>query len=160
MSESLKALLAVILIGCILASVLVWMDDHPNWKARIGFLLGAAVALLIILWALYRRDKAPDFLRQVAGGYFERTGFCFAIVPTVQQGTCFLNLFFQNRYSKACRAQVVIHPSQGFFLIRRDLDSLVVEIACEGGAFGVTRIPWPVPQKYQGKSTGDLRCAG
>jgi hypothetical protein len=151
MNESAKATLAFILIVGILGSFITWMTDNATWPARIGFPVLGVAALAALGWGMTRKDKLPDHLRELFGNYLERTGFCFAFVPTVADGHCTLDIYFQNRYESPCRAQVVIQPSREFFLNRRSVGSFTIEIECEGGAFGVTRLPWGVPQRYQGR---------
>jgi hypothetical protein len=151
MNESGKATLAFMLIIGIIGSFLSWMLDNGTLPARIGFPAVGIAALAGLCWAMTRKDKLPDYLRQVVGVYLERTGFCFALVPAVADGRCTLDIYFQNRYERPCRAQVVIQPSREFFLNRRSVGSFTIEIECEGGAFGVTRLPWGVPQQYQGR---------
>jgi hypothetical protein len=151
MGESAKAVLALVMIIGMLGSVLAWMMDGSTWRSLAGFPTMALGALAILLWSLTRKDKFPDLLRKACGGYFERDGFCFAIIPVASEGQCRLDVYFQNRFERDCRAQVVIRPSQQFFLNRRPIESLTVEIECEGGAYGVARVPWAVPARLQGK---------
>lgn len=152
MGESAKAVTAIVLIICLFGGAFAWLDGPPpwGWGWRIGFTLGTIASLAVLLGSMRRRDRAPDFLAAVARAYFERAGFCFAIAPGVAEGVCVLNVYFQNRYERPCRAQIVIQPASGFWLTRSKIQSQTVEIECEGGAFGLTQVPWPVPGKYQG----------
>lgn len=151
MGESGKAVLALLMIVGMIGTVMAWMTDGAPWPALAGFPALAVGSLGVLLWSLMRKDKYPDLLRQRCGGYFERDGFCFAIVPAAEEGQARLDVYFQNRFENPCQAQVVIRPSQQFFLNRRPIEMLTVEILCEGAAFGVASVPWAVPAKYQGK---------
>lgn len=150
MPESLKAVVSLAFGIFLMATIFVWCDPEPMWLARVGFPVGAAVTLLALVWSKKRADLAPDFLLGAAGSYYERDGFCFAIVPTVEKGRLFLNVFFQNRYERGSRAQVVIRPSKGFFMSRGPMAQLTMAVECPGGGYGVTRIPFAVPRKFQG----------
>ena len=46
---------------------------------------------------------------------------------------------------------MVVQPSRGFWLNRPLGGQAVVDVLCEGGALGVTRLPWGIPEEYQGK---------
>ena len=151
MGESAKAVLALVMIIGMICSVFAWMTDGATWRPLVGFPALTLGALGILLWSLTRKDKFPDLLRQSCGAYFERDGFCFAILAAAANGECRLDVYFQNRFDRARRAQVMLRPSQQFFLNRRPIETLTVEIDCPGGAYGVARVPWAVPAKLQGK---------
>jgi hypothetical protein len=152
MGESAKSVLALILIVGAIATGVLWTDGQFGWLGDIATPVATLLSLVALIWAFLRRDKAPDLLRQITGGYFERTGLCFAIVPTVRDDQCELDVFFQNRYERPCKGVIVLQPSEGFFLTRRKIQSVTVEIECPGAGFGVVHVPWGVPKKYQGKS--------
>jgi hypothetical protein len=152
MSESIQAILALLMIVGMIGSVLVFMNDRVNWPVFAGMLTLALGSLGLLLWSLVRRDKVPDFLKKVPGPAFERDGFCFKMLANAVEGRCYLDLHFQSRYERASRAMIVLQPSKGFFLVRPDLASMTVEIECPPGGYGVTRVPWPVPGKFQGKA--------
>jgi hypothetical protein len=124
------------------------------WTLRIGAGL-ATVALVWLLWRFGRRrpEVLPDLLARVVPNYFERDGFCFAFVPAVtQDGQCWMQVFFQNRFEHPCRGRAVLKPpSRNFSLGRWPLQTVDVTVECEGAAFGVARVPWPIPAKLQGK---------
>jgi hypothetical protein len=151
MGESGKAVLALVMIVGVLGGIFAWMLDTVNWPARLGFPAAGVASLGLLLWAMTRKNKAPDLLGAKCRTYFERVGFCFAVVPAVTDRSARLDIYFQNRYARPCRAQVVLQPSQQFFLNRRKVGSFTVEIECEGGAFGAASLPWGVPESYQGK---------
>jgi hypothetical protein len=97
------------------------------------------------------KRQGTYYLRQIAGSYFETGGFCFAILHAIRERTCRLDIYYQNRYERPCRARVIMQPPQQFLLNRRPVGSITLAIECEGGAFGVARIPWAVPGALQGK---------
>src|SRR5439155_18097341 len=136
-----KAVLVVLLIGLSVAAALSWGDAERPIALDISLTLAALGTLGVLLYAMLRRDKAPDFLKRLSRSYFERDGFTFALLPSIHDGTCQMAVYFQNRYSKPCEAQVVIKPSREFFMTRRPIQQLAIGIACEGGAFGVAFVP-------------------
>ena len=152
MSESVQAVLALLMIIGMIGSVLVFMNDRVNWPAFGGMLTLMLGSLGLLLWSLFRRDKAPDHLKQIPGKLLERDGFCFKVLAKPVKGRCYLDLYFQSRYERPCRAIVVLQPSKGFFLMRPGLASMTVDIDCPAGGFGVTSVPWPVAKKFQGKA--------
>src|SRR5690606_27295127 len=86
------------------------------WTLRIGFTAGTAAVLAVLIRAMVRKDKAPDLLREVYRRPFERGGLCFAIVPSVHEGTCRISVFFQNRYDRPVRGVIALRPARGFWL--------------------------------------------
>ena len=152
MSESVQAVLALLMIVGMLGSVLVFMNDRVNWPAFSVMVSLTVGSLGLLLWSLFRRDKAPDGLKPIPGRAFERDGFCFKLVAGSVKGRCHLDLHFQSRYEWPSQAMVVLQPSKGFFLVRPGLASMTVEIDCPAGGYGVTRVPWPVAKKFQGKT--------
>ncbi len=151
MGESAKAVVALVMIVGMFGSALSWMMDDSTLGARLGFPAAALGSLGVLIWSLTRKDRAPDLLRGVTRPYFERDGFCFAIVPATTDRSARLDIYYQNRYERPCRAQVVLNPSQQFFLNRRPVGSFRVEVECEGGAFGVISMPWGIPAPFQGQ---------
>jgi hypothetical protein len=151
MSESVQAVLALLMIVSIIGSVFVFTSDRVNWTAGAGFLSLLVGSVGLLMWSLFRRDKAPDFLKKVPGKLLERDSLCFKVVSNPVKGRCYLDLHFQGRYDRPCRAVVVLQPSKGFFLTRPGLASMTVSIDCPAGGYGVTSVPWPVAKKYQGK---------
>src|SRR4051794_21970080 len=109
MSESGKSLLAVGFIGFTIASLICWFaaapGATPGWALLVGLPLAAPACLGLLLWALFRKDRAPDFLRQRFGAYFERSGFCFAVTCASEGVLAFLDLYYQNRYERPCQAR-------------------------------------------------------
>jgi hypothetical protein len=162
MGESGKALLALGFMTFALAGAVLWVEIPASpavtWSARLGCPVAAFICLGILLWAHFRKDRAPDFLKQQFGQSFEQSGFCFHIACTTEGSIALLTLYFQNRYERECDARVVVTPSRGFWLNRPSGGTVAVDLICQGGAFGVTRVPWGIPHQYQGK-TGSFDVA-
>lgn len=150
MGESAKSLLALVIIVGVLVSAIALTDGQFYWPVDIGVTAATALCVLALLWSMFRRDKAPDFLRQAFGGYYERAGFTFACALHQRGELLYLAIYFQNRYERACRAQVILQAKEGFAFLRRTVESLVIPIECEGGAFGVSLVPWGIPHSRQG----------
>jgi hypothetical protein len=135
-----------------------WMstggDPTFEWSLRIG---PPALAALLV-WAAWRAsrrvDAAPDLLRDVAGTYFERDGFCFVpVVETNFLGSASVSIYFQNRYERPVTARVrMLPPRRSFRLSRHPVPEVAVGIQCPGGAFGVLRVPYVVPPAYRGRA--------
>jgi len=166
MNESIKAVLAVVVAACALTVFITgigWMVGgmtSTSWSILSGGLLLGLLCTGVLVWAQTRKDKAPDFLRQVAGQYFERDGFCFTVVPQVKDGRCFMAVFFQNRYSGPAVAQILIRASSSLSGKTPDLADIALGVACGPGAFGCSTIPWPVPSQLQGKKVSLSLYAG
>ncbi len=96
MSESIQAVLALFMIIGMVGSVLVFMNDRVNWAAFSGMLTLMFGSLGLLLWSLFRRDKAPDYLKNVRGPLLERDGFCFKVLASSVKGRCYLDLHFQS----------------------------------------------------------------
>jgi len=151
MNRSVKSVLALIVIVCLFASAFGWMDHGIKGLIVPGSLLAAVFALLI--WAEFRRDHAPDFLRQQFKRYFERDGLCFAILPWVKEDAFAWRVFFQNRYERPCEALIAFRPATRFVGFgRASLPEVRVPIRCDGGAFGLATIRFGIPQKHQGRN--------
>lgn len=155
MRESIKSTLAFVIIVSMVATAVSWfmtgaVIDGRTWAWRICSPGSGVLAFLVFLKIHFRKDEVPDFLTRQCGNFFERDGFCFAIVPVVDAGRCFLNIYFQNRYANRSAATVMVAPSRGFIFAAK-LQRVVLEIDCAPAAFGVARCRWPVPAKYQGK---------
>ena len=157
MNQSIKSVLALIILICLGASIMGWathsrgrLPDYVYWMRASGILLVPTIALLA--WADFRRDLLPDILKKCAGGYFEQDGFCFAIRSGVKDGHFAWNVLFQNRYERPCKALVAFRPATRFIGFgRADLPEVRIEIDCDGGSFGSATVPYGIPQAYQGK---------
>ena len=156
MNRSLKSAVALFALVFIVGSVVLWwggLGGSPRtWLLRVVFGVGALGTVLLLVWAEFRKPKAPDFLLRLAPSYFERKGFCFSVGTTVRDGVCHVQVPFQNRYERPCEAQLVLKPALGFLLTRKKMQNMTVRILCGPGAFGIAEIPLPVPEKYQGKA--------
>jgi hypothetical protein len=152
MSESVQAVLGVVLIFGTVGSVMVLGFDGVPLVVRLVVPGVTAASLGGLVWSMVRKDKAPDYLRQVSRKFFEKDGFCFALTNRVDGRRCLLLLFYQSRYDRPSRARVVIRPSRGFFLTRPDLESITLTVECPAGGFGVVRFPYGVPYEFQGKT--------
>src|SRR5437868_4560242 len=121
MNESIKAVFGVVIAACVLAGFVAWFPGVTNevsaatWWLRIGCPVLGVVCLASLIWAQTRKDKAPDLLARMTPRYFERDGFCFAIIPQVVNGDCSMHIYFQNRYDRPCSAQILIRASSGLF---------------------------------------------
>jgi hypothetical protein len=109
-----------------------------------------------VSWWLFRvmrrPEKLPDLLREATGAYFEQNGICFAPKFEVIERQCFLNIYFQNRYARQATTRVdMLPPLRTLWFTRHDLPRVSVNFECPGGAFGVVRIPYSFPARYQGK---------
>lgn len=157
MNESLKATLGVVIAACALMGIIAWMPSMTNevssvmWRLRIGCPVLGILCLVPLVWAQTRKDKAPDFLARITPRYFERDGFCFAIVPQVAAGSCAMQIFFQNRYDRPCSSQILIRGSTSLFNGRPDLRDIALGVSCASAEFGCSTIPWPISQELQGK---------
>lgn len=156
MSTSLKAVVQLALILVAIAAGAFWaLPDRPDgiiWTLRIALPL-VAILLGWLLWRDSRRkDLVPDFLRELAPGYFERDGLCFTFVPRMSFGIWWLDVYFQNRYDKLCETRIILQaPRKSFWFGRLPLPGIDVSVCCDGGAFGVVKVPWPIPLSIQGK---------
>ncbi len=122
-----------------------------TWWLRIACPVLAIICLLPLIWAQTRKDKAPDFLVRVTPRYFERDGFCFAVVPQVSNGDCRMHVYFQNRYDRPCLAQILIRASSGLFSGKPNLSDITLGLSCGPAEFGQSAIPWAIPKNLQGK---------
>jgi hypothetical protein len=166
MNESVKATLGVIVAACALAGMIAWMPQMTNgvsaltWWFRIGCPILGVICLVPIVWAQTRKDKVPDFLARVTRSYFERDGFCFAVVPQVTANRCAMQIYFQNRYERPCTAQILIRGSTSLFGGRPDLKDIALGVSCGPAEFGCSTIPWPIPIESQGKTVSLSVYAG
>jgi hypothetical protein len=125
-------------------------ETEIAWQLRVGAPIVAIVALAPILILHFRADLAPDYLRYQIGSYFNRDGFCFAIVATSVDGIAYLDAYFQNQHSNSSIGRIALRPSRRF-TDRTNIKAVTYEIECEPAAFGFARLAIPVPQEFQGK---------
>lgn len=144
--------------ACVLMGILAWIPGVTNdvsavtWWLRIGCPVVGIICLAVLVWAQTRKDKAPDLLSRVTPRYFERDGFCFAVVPQVRLGDCTMNIYFQNRYDRPCSAQILIRGSSGLFSGRAETENIALGLTCGPAEFGCSTIPWAIPPSLQGRT--------
>jgi hypothetical protein len=166
MNESIKAVLGLIIAACALAGIMAWVPGATNeasvvrWWFRIGCPVLAVICLVPLVWAQTRKDKVPDFLARITPRYFERDGFCFAVVPQAAGGDCTLHIYFQNRYDRPCSAQILIRGSSGLFSGGPDLSDVTLGLSCGPAEFGRSTIPWAIPRSLQGETVSLSLYAG
>jgi hypothetical protein len=160
MVEFAKGVCCLVVMAGVGAGLLSWFHDRPDstiWLLRLGSPLLAIVGLLIVIKLQFRKDTAPDYLRQLLGWrldqgqFFDRGGFCFGFRTTSKDGHCELNAYFQNRHERPCRGQIALRPARNFFLNRNKFDAICIDVECGAGAFGFATLPIPIPAAFQGK---------
>ncbi len=155
MNENLVSLLGLVFLAFLIATASCWIDvAHTPLAAWVVFPAGAVLSFGTILWAKFRPDRAPDFLRRESRGMFENNGFCLAIKPRIEGRRFFCDVFFQNRFDAPRRARVTLQPGGGFWLHRAERPTLVIPVDCEAGAYGVVEIPLGIPGEHQGALHG------
>jgi hypothetical protein len=164
MGESLKAILQLIFVIAVITVALSWgispLTFKTAWEMRIGGIVIAGATGWVFISNARRKETLPDMLGQITPRYFERGGFCFAFSLVVHDRTAWMQVFFQNRYERACQARVVLTPPKTFFLNRAKTQGIDAEITCDGAAFGVYRAPWPINEKLQGKKIScEVACS-
>lgn len=150
--------LAFLLVAGLLAAVtcVTWMTPDAG-PVRWAFRIGSPLAIVACAWGslkLTRRppETLPDLLAEVEPRYFEREGLCFAARPRLADGACRIEVYFQNRYAGHCTGRIVILPPMRTFSFgRHKFPPIDLSIECPGGAFGVARVPFPYPPKYNGR---------
>jgi hypothetical protein len=154
MGESTKAVCALLIVVASFTTLSVWMADNPGvtiWTLRIGAPLIGILSLAKIFFLHFRRDLEFDYLKSTIGNYYNRDGFCFALVATAEHDVAYMNMFFQTQYDRPCIGRIAARPSRGFFLTRANIAVITFEIECPAAAFGVASIAIPVPAELQGK---------
>ena len=154
MREFVKGLLCLIILAGVVATILSW-SGRPTAETsllRVSAPVVTAGAFLLFLLIHFRRDAAPDLLRQVAGNYLDRDGFCFAFQASAQNGFCVVTVFFQNRFERSCTATIALRSAKGFLLQRSAIDTFGCNIDCGPGAFGRATFRIAVPAVLQGTS--------
>jgi len=154
MRESVKSVLALVIVVAICVTVVVWWDASAgplSLRLRFGAPVVGLIALGILLKIHFREDIEKDYLLDIAGDYFNSKGFCFTCHVVARHGQAYLETHFQNQYERPCIGKVALRPAKGFFLTRAKIEGIYCEIECGPAAFGVARIAIPVPAQYQGK---------
>ncbi len=98
------------------------------------------------------KDKAPDLLARIVPRYFERDGFCFAIVPGTADHRGQLVFYYQNRYERACEGTIWMAPTKVAFKDVSDLPEFKVQVVCGGGEFGKRHCECGLPLRFRGES--------
>jgi hypothetical protein len=139
----------------------VWCDDRPErstWMWRVGFsVVGAgAIAGLVRLQFWGKADLVPDFLSGKCKTFFEQNGLCFVLGAATENGVFFVNAMYRNRHDRPCMARIALRPVAGVFRsavgpFRNDFSTIMFDISCGPGAFGIASIPLPVSGRHQGK---------
>ena len=136
---------------------MMWLFGAPprgeEWQYTLRW-IGVAMLVVpipILVWAQFRKDRIPDLLSRTLPRFFERDGFCFAVVPEAVDGSCRLAIYFQNRYERPCQAVIVLKGSQFLFRRQADVGSVNLGIACPAAAFGKSSIQWIIPAEAQGR---------
>lgn len=157
MREFIKVLCVVILLFGAPAAAIVWADDRLDWPQPVQYFAKYACPVLcvlaigVFLKIHFRADEVPDYLGPRVGSYFNRDSFCFGIHPTVADGICVFEVFFQNQYERRCVGRIALRPARGFFLGRAKMDSVIAEIDCEPAAYGIARVAVSLPAGLQGR---------
>jgi hypothetical protein len=152
-SQALHVLLIV--LGFVALGAWCASEGSPPviWSLRVAMPLAAVGVIWLLVRVARRPDRLPDHLARTTGKYFEREGLCFAPrFEAAYGGACFLCLYVQNRFARPASARIdALPPVRSFRLSRVPLAPVSVRVECPGGAFGVVRVPFGVPAKYQGK---------
>ena len=125
---------------------------HLAWFFRFAGPLNAALSLAAFLRVHFRKDIGTNYLLPTFGSFFDRDGFCFALAGARDNGYFCIQVFFQNRHSSDSKAQVALRPKHGFFGDHARVRTVIFDIPCPGGAFGVASLPVPISTKYHGKA--------
>ena len=94
---------------------------------------------------MLRRDRAPDFLRQMVRDPFECAGLYFLPRFEEDDGISRLAIVFQNRYSRPCIPMIHLAPRE----VHWQLEPL--EFAADGGECGVFRRTLNIPEDLRGR---------
>jgi hypothetical protein len=163
MNESIKATLGFITAICVMGGFMFWGTDPPShevWAMRIVFPMVGVACILVLVWAQTRKDKAPDFLARMTRRYFERDGFCFCLAPKANAGQCEMHVFFQNRYERACSAQILVRSTSTFSGAKADLPEIQFGVSCGPAEFGHATLPWAISPRVAGKTVSLSVYAG
>ncbi len=152
MREFLKFACAIIVFAAVVGGIIAWSGRPNELMSRLRIILPSCgvVALGVLLYLQFQRDRAPDLLFKYFGRYFDRSGFCFKLRFVADHGVCVLVIPFQNRHERPCSAQIAIRSAPGFFG-GRPFDGVKFDIEAGPAAFGIARVPIPMPVACQGK---------
>jgi len=142
----------VMMIATFLGGV-AWVDEQPGpWNPYLRY-GGPVLAVAAVTWFVFdslRRDRAPDFLAERFPTFFESNGLGFVFLAREDDGILRIDVYFQNRYERACRAILALRPASGWFGRRPLFPPMIIEVDCPGGAFGKTSRPFGVPHDAAG----------
>lgn len=155
MTQNSRYWLLVFNVAAVMFGFAAWTIPSSKEPSVWWFRIGAPV-VLILTTALFLRskrrgDQVPDFLSQFAGNFFERDGFAFVVTTEVHAGMCHLCVWYQNRYERDCKAEVMVRTSERWLAPQRHLPDARVKIMCPPAGFGKALVPWPLPLKLQGR---------
>lgn len=142
------------LMICLMALLAGALDPNTTWGYRLGWIGGGVFCIVMMFVSHFRRDKAPDVLRQAGLPCFERDGLCFGVMGQVQHGRAHVCLIYQNRYHSPCSAEVLLRPAreEGEANMRR----LRFRISCPASGVGQLIEDWPIPEELQGRRVNFL----
>ena len=161
MSESVKAVAAVLGGVEAVTAAVAWADDRPDawtWAWRTAPAAFAAVAFGWLARETFRKDLAPDLLAERSpGGYYNRGGFALTLGITDEPGgagrpTAHLVAYFQNMTDARCEARVGVRGGKTFALKRDRLDPVEFRIDCPPAAYGEARAAIAVPPELAGRT--------
>lgn len=156
MGQSFRALLGALLIFSGLAACLFWAITPMRpfdgfWIGRITCTSLAVISAGILIWAKTLKSKAPDLLAKNSKHYFERNGFCFAVIPQISDRGSVLSIYYQNRYAQPCKAKVMLSPLNVAFKDVSDLPEIEVAVDCLGGEYGRMFCNFGLPLRFKGQ---------
>lgn len=152
MRESIKVVCVVVLMVASVTGAVAWMDEPGMTVLRIASPAIALLALAVFLRMHFRRDIEVDYLRELGGTYFNRSGLCFVPMITSNDGRTYLSVYFQNQYERPCHGRVSVRPARGFWMNRPNISPATFEIECGPGGFGFARQAIAIPRDIQGKT--------
>ena len=158
MHDNLKALGyagAMLSIVAGLIAIAVGRQQGPLAGAIVTGAVSLVVCLgsiVLLVWLGRRKDHAPDYLKQMFKQRYDCAGLGLAAETDAADGIGYFNIYFQNRFERACQAKVVIKRSHGLALTEKARVCVSAILSCPGGAFGVARVPLAVPTKHQGRN--------
>ncbi len=103
------------------------------------------------LGEMYPNSRAPDLLASIAAPYFESEGLCFFPVVDVVDGCCRISMFYQNRFSGHCCAEISLWAVPSFWLRSPNKKILTFDIDCMGGEYGVVSQFYGIKSRWQGR---------
>jgi hypothetical protein len=152
-----KTFLHLALAALVLATSSWLLPIDAEWNAICAGLLLLAAMALGSVWYLStpKAAQAPDILKErleEGAPLFESDGMTFAPRFEVRDGVWWLDVFYQNRFTGGCRADVSVVPMEGWSPKGAvEVPPVVADIDCAGGEVGVVSYACPIAAKWQGK---------